>query len=215
MIKNNSDNWLNKNGYTAHTLQEYKNWSESGFVYNALEPIRKKSNSIKIIEAGCGSAKLGISLYLKGFRDITLLDFHSVTCQSLENFVKENNLNGIKVINDKIENISENYDVIINEGVMEHFIDIKERLSIYNHFYNHLNKDGILIVYVPCSDGLTLKESEEKWKSLDSPAEIYYTAKLLTIDLKVSKFKDVIIIPMTQSKESSKLDLLLGIGFKL
>jgi len=215
MIKNNSDNWLNETGYKALPLEEYRMWTKSIFLYNINQFIKDRDKNIKILEPGCGSAKLGIALYLSGFKDVTLLDFHPITCKSLQTFVKENNLESIKIIQDKLENISEMYDVILNEGVMEHFLDTNERLKIYTNFYKHLNPNGILLVYVPCSNEFSKYESDKRLKELESPMEIAYTSQLLRRDLYITKFKNIAISASYQSKDSTKFDLLLGVGFKL
>jgi len=213
------DDWLNHPGYEASSLKDYQMWRGSYFVQNLLKSISQPINfDLKFLEAGCGSAKVGIALSLIGFKNITLLDFHPNTCKSLIEFREKNSL-FYKVVCERIETINGNYDYIYNEGVLEHYEDEVERLSIYKLFYDHLNYNGLIFIIVPCSDNLTREQSKLVWKNTGAPPEIYYTSSLLKKEVSSVGFRKVDLmkfkecggdIPML----NKKIDLVGVIGHK-
>lgn len=99
----------------------------------------------------------------------------------------------------EILNENEKFDIVIFNDVLEHIPDLT---SVLNSCYNHLKKDGLLIINLPNSNGLVYKLSkflflfgihgffERLWqKDLPSPHLHYFNLYNLQFLLEENKFK--------------------------
>lgn len=102
-----------------------------------------------ILEMGCGSGHLSGLLARYGY-DVTLLDFSEIALEKAKEFFKKNNLKArfIKYDFMNLNELKEEYDVIWNSGVMEHFNE-KDLEKIFPQIREKVKKYFIFLVPNP------------------------------------------------------------------
>ncbi len=109
----------------------------------------------EILEAGCGSGKFSVCLAILGCK-VTALD---LSHQMLRNtrrpgeiaasFLGKLNLRTIRQDLNRLDISSDTFDVAFNEGVVEHWLDKKQRIHIISEMVRVTKKGGVVIVFVP------------------------------------------------------------------
>ncbi|MBN1383301.1 MAG: methyltransferase domain-containing protein [Elusimicrobia bacterium] len=115
----------------------------------------KSDRDKKIIEAGSGSARIIVTLATMGF-DATALD---VSEQMLENASKlaseaekyfgKLQFHTTKQDLEKLDIPDESYDVVLSDGVIEHWLDDNERLQVISEMIRIMKKGGTMLILVP------------------------------------------------------------------
>lgn len=115
----------------------------------------KLNGSEEILEAGCGSGRFSVCLAILGYK-VVALDFSS---QALENTERLTDLArkyygrlAIRTVKQDLERLNlanECFDVTFNEGVVEHWMDKKQRVYVISEMVRVTKKGGSVIIYVP------------------------------------------------------------------
>jgi len=109
-----------------------------------LEKMIPLSHSMKALEYGAGTGILSFLLKDK-FSEITLMDSSQVMINVCKEKVEYHNANHIKPIWYDLEhkNYEETFDIIYNQMVLHHVIDVE---PILHKFYSLLNPGGYLAI---------------------------------------------------------------------
>ncbi|MGE6667862.1 methyltransferase domain-containing protein [Paenibacillus xylanexedens] len=127
------------------------------YLASQIEQILNKLNvpqKAKLLELGSGSGHISGLLSHKGY-DVTLLDFSNVALEQSKTFFESHNLEG-EFINGDITNlnafskIDQEFDVVWNSGVMEHF-DGENLTKVFNEIKKVKAKFYVFLVPNPMS----------------------------------------------------------------
>jgi ubiquinone/menaquinone biosynthesis C-methylase UbiE len=108
----------------------------------------------EILEAGCGSAKFGFALSLRGFK-VTVLDYSEHIIRNvavlLEQLIQKYNIKLIPAKGDiaRLNFKKNSFDIVFNEGVVEHWLGKKERIAIIKEMARVAKINGYVIIIVP------------------------------------------------------------------
>ena len=141
MIKNKDLREHYNNVYTTGSANYYtfSSYEESLAILDMLNELNGK----KILEIGCGEGALASMLTDAG-GDVTAVDYSKKVIEIAES---KYNLDRLQFICDDYRNLSSNYDVVVLQGVLEHFDDPFGTLDwIIN---NLLSKDGYVVTSSP------------------------------------------------------------------
>ena len=142
--------------------------------YNSyvFEKLVSNTNLNNTLDFGCGFGTLISYVKKKYNKEILGYDIN----ESARTVLKEKNIKYINSLNE----INEGFDSIISSNVLEHIEDDQETLNQLNSL---LKKDGLIILYLPCSMKI--------WSNLDSLVGHYrrYTKKELNKKLLNSNFQ--------------------------
>lgn len=124
-------------------------------IINAHFKNSKDKSKVNILEAGCGSAKRSFTLALLGY-STSGLDYSAQIIKSLEkNLQMVESLYGkttFSPVKGDLFDIpfSDNtFDVVFNEGVLEHFLERETRIKALKEMKRILKENGMVIVVVP------------------------------------------------------------------
>lgn len=142
--------------------------------YNSyvFEKILSKTTLNNVLDFGCGYGTLISYVKKKYNKEILGYDINENAIAIL----KEKNIKYINSLNE----INEGFDTIISSNVLEHIEDDEKTLNQLN---NLLKKDGVLVLYLPCSMKI--------WSNLDILVGHYrrYTKTELSKKLSNSNFQ--------------------------
>ena len=122
----------------------------------------------KILELGSGSGHLSACLAQMGYK-VSLLDFSVGALNKSKETFKKYELDGEFIEGDlfDLSNVSKDYDIVWNSGVMEHF-DEDNLLEIFKQIRNIMNSKFIFLVPNPDSISYLLMrynlEGQDKWE---------------------------------------------------
>lgn len=109
----------------------------------------KRSDNIrgKIIELGCGSGVMSAKLAKKGY-DVSVFDISKEALNTTKKNFLKNKAKGEFIQGDILnQHLKPNsFDIVWNQGVIEHFDDIPKVVS---KMYGLVKKEGYLIIFVP------------------------------------------------------------------
>lgn len=136
--------------------KEWKNTADFGpssqTRYSLLIQLLKKHdynnpNSI-LLDCGCGSGNFLLKLSVYGYKNISGSDFS----KQAVNLAKEKQPN-IDIFNADLTKLKDfdkkRYDIIVCSDVLEH---INDDVTAINNIYSLLNKNGLLLISVPCNN---------------------------------------------------------------
>lgn len=127
----------------------------------ALSLVNPKIN-FHIADIGCGAGHLIYDLHELGFDYITGID---------PNINKDITIDkNIKILKDKLENISSKFDIIMFHHSLEHIPDQK---SILTAARESLNSNGICLIRVPIVSSYAWRTYKTNWVQLDAPRHLY------------------------------------------
>lgn len=136
-------------------------------IIQTLEPLLKTINlpkDARVLEIGIGSGKFSNSLSIMGYH-VTAMDSNpEMLNQAKRNFP---NINVEYVVDELPDLISEaskrKYDLVLNEGVLEHSLDRSERIAMIRAMGVCCIEGGFVFFYVPF---LSDKPDEHRYTSL-------------------------------------------------
>jgi ubiquinone biosynthesis O-methyltransferase len=100
-------------------------------------------NSKKVLEVGCGTGNTAYAISKCGVSSLTAIDYAEEAIKTCKNTFNEENLE-YKCLS--IEDVSEKYDVIIMQEVIEHLDEPEESIK---SLMENLNENGSLILTCP------------------------------------------------------------------
>lgn len=107
-----------------------------------------------ILEAGCGSGKLSVVLATMGYK-VTAMDFSKTMLQNVKNLAKQAEKFFGKLDIDTAQGdlgnlkLKDKYKLVFNEGVVEHWLDRKDRIHVMGEMKKVTAKGGTVAVFVP------------------------------------------------------------------
>lgn len=125
-------------------IQE-KNWwfvSRNSIILNLIKKYKSEDKKLKILDVGCACGNLLFYLREKGFENLYGIDYNKKLIENID-------FKDIKVAEcdaKKTDFQEDFFDVIISSDSLEHMDD---DLAVLSEMRRILNKDGILIVFVP------------------------------------------------------------------
>lgn len=136
------------------------------------------SESMSILDVGCGDGSLIDALNWIGYKNLLGLDPYLK-----KNLIKD----GFKLIQKDISELEGNevFDVIMLHHSFEH---VEKPCEVLLHIKRLLKKDGLCIIRIPVSDSYAFDLYRENWVQLDAPRHFFlHTNK--SMDLLTSKNK--------------------------
>lgn len=138
-------------GISPVSVDTYKN-------YCAKCILKKKTllvdQSGSILEIGGGGSPW-IAFLASAFeaKQFATLDFSSEGNNMLRDYVANNGLNNVDVLEDDFfsSNIARKFDLVYSHGVVEHFVDLPEVLRAHSQF---LSQDGRMLTIIPNMTGI-------------------------------------------------------------
>lgn len=119
----------------------------------------------RILEAGCGAARIVVSLYNSGFRNVEGIDNGENVINSVKQIFPDLPIREGDVLNiDKPDNYYQGY---ISLGVMEHRMEGPE--PFLNEAYRVLQKDGYALISVPYINPIRRLKSILGWFNKEKP----------------------------------------------
>ncbi len=151
----------------------------------------------KILEIGFGNGQLLLALKALGYKNLFGADFTNRVFPALTD-------KGIKLQVSNVEesfSFSENFDVIIMNNVVEHFLD---PIKVLTNCKNNLSKDGKVILITPNSNALEFSVFKNYWAGFHAPRHTFLfntrNIKMLGDKLGYSKIE---VEPMTDPGQIS------------
>lgn len=113
-------------------------------------------NGIKVLEAGCGSAKISFRLALEGC-DVTCLDYSDYALRLAKDLlgVIESKIGrklAVHFVRGNLKSLpfpDGTFDLTFNEGVIEHYFDQQEQLQLVREMSRVTKLGGKVFVWVP------------------------------------------------------------------
>jgi len=142
--------------------------------------------NIQVLEAGCATGKMSVALASLGCR-VVALDFCEEMVQNTldlkrgaERYYGKLNLEAVKGDITRLQFKDNSFDLVINEGVVEHWLDRTERINVIKEMARVTKKGGKVIIIVPNG----IHPFHKKWKkagkySSAPPMTLYSTKKLM------------------------------------
>ncbi|HTC00202.1 MAG TPA: class I SAM-dependent methyltransferase [Ferruginibacter sp.] len=148
--------------------------------YKWLPKEKKITIKTKILDVGCGSGDLLLSLKEAGFLNLNGVD----------PFIQEEIFfpNGITIFKKEIMDLDEgNYDFIMMHHSFEH---MSNPLEVLHSAYTLLNKDGCLLIRIPVAGSYASRKYGINWVQLDAPRHFFlHTIKSIAILAENAGFK--------------------------
>lgn len=148
-----------------------------GWLIEKKLDLRLNSNS-RILDVGCGVGSL-------------LLDFHSrgyTNLLGVDRFIKEDISygNGFKIIKTEVDNLTEQFDLIMLHHSFEHMPD---PLSNLLKLYDLLKPRGYLLIRIPLASSFAWRKYGVDWAQLDAPRHFFlHTTKSMELLTKQAGF---------------------------
>lgn len=147
----------------------------------------------RILEAGCGSGKFSLCFALSGYQ-VTALDFSAAILQNVAELrrIVEQEVGPLQLtlLQGDLENLglgSNHFDLLINEGVIEHWLDHIERRQVLANMARVIKPGGVMAVMIPNGQhpymSYWIKHSPA---FLSAPPMVRYNPELLQTDLSIT-----------------------------
>lgn len=186
-----------KDGYRL-SIEEIINFPRSEYIKKIVRAV-PISGKEKVLEAGCGSGKFSIALASKGCK-VTAMDYSPKMVQNVKEHVKavetyfgKLNVNAEQGSIEKMKYDDNSFDVVLNEGVVEHWLDDSKRIAVVEEMARVAKPEGKVIIIVPNG-----RHPLHKWwvfskypGYISAPPMFNYNVNLLKRDMEKAGLKDV------------------------
>lgn len=153
----------------------------------------------EVLEAGCGSGKFSVTLATMGFR-VVALDYTDSVLENVLSLKKQAERYfgeiDLRVMKDDLRNleIKNSFDLIFNEGVVEHWLDKEERLNVIKQMKKVAKKGGTIAIFVP--NGKNPLHSWWEWSKfpgyLSAPPMTIYGVEKLRKEMEEAGLKNLL-----------------------
>ena len=148
--------------------------------------------SAKILDAGCGFGQYTWQMQkMNKNGSIKGVDIDSEHIRDCENFFAKAGLSNrvsFQTMDLTALNDTDCYDIILSVDVMEH---IHDDLTVFQNFYNALNKGGVLIISTPSDKGGSDVHDENDNSFIDEHVRNGYSAEDISKKLSNAGFGDI------------------------
>lgn len=194
---------LASGGYEGRVTNwfEYLNAIRLTRTWKKIFKVVKLKPGTLVFEFGCGGGKHLVPLAARGYRCFGI-DCSKEVIERCKNFIHDaekyskGNLN-INIYEGDFAsfNLNETYDLVFNFGVIEHFLDRKERISLLKKMFNICKSGGYVVSVVP--SGVHPLREKMKTKKLGgySIPEIDYSPELMIQEMKEVGAEDIKVLP--------------------
>lgn len=130
-------------------------WAQSQHFVNVLKREAGLSRDCSLLDAGCATGQLGFAAAIYGGARVTLLDYSKEALDFSWLVAQELRLRGkqieVSFVRDNLESLTleEQFDIVTNEGVLEHWFTFEERLHILKQMVKVTKPGGVVIIWVP------------------------------------------------------------------
>jgi len=130
-------------------------WAQSQHFFTTLQREAGLVPGSRLLDAGCATGQLGFAAAIYGGAHVTLLDYSQEALNFAKAVAQELRARGLKFevtfVRDNLESlaIQEQFDIVTNEGVLEHWFTFEERLRILKEMIKVTKPGGIIIIWVP------------------------------------------------------------------
>ncbi len=124
----------------------------------------KPTKSLKILDVGCGEGKFLKSIFGLGFKNIV----------GIEPFALKEQEKSFPILKKTLTEISEKFDIITFNHVLEHVENVHETL---NKCHEILNDKGKIIIRIPVKDSTAFEKYGENWVQWDAPRHFHLLTK--------------------------------------
>ncbi len=166
--------------FLKHSLAKYYmgKFSPVGFIlslfyenpFTWLKPNLVSFNS-KILDVGCGTGRLLLSMNRSGYTNLTGIDPYN----SEDIFYD----NGVKVFKKNVFEIKEQYDLVMLHHSFEHMENPGEILEQLSRI---VTPQGTIIIQIPVGNSYAWRKYRTHWVQLDAPRHFFlHTVKSMTI----------------------------------
>jgi SAM-dependent methyltransferase len=181
---------LQEQGYPQIDSRAFLNrFSNSPYIELIRRHVRLMPNS-SILEAGCGSGKFSLALSAIELHRVTTLDYSHRVLRDMQataaHILPETEHPPIGYPLGDLARLpfpDNHFDLILNEGVIEHWLDRNERLAILREMRRVVKPGGAMVVFVPNG----VHPLEKQWAQHvypDAPPMTFYDASRLKDDLR-------------------------------
>lgn len=130
-------------------------WAQSQHFFTILQREAGLGPGSCLLDAGCATGQLGFAAAIYGGARTTLLDYSKEALDFARSVAQELRSRGKRFattfVRDNLESLTlqERFDIVTNEGVLEHWFTLEERLHIVKEMINVTKPGGMVIVWVP------------------------------------------------------------------
>lgn len=189
---------LQGKGYSAPVDERFlKRFRVSPYISIPLRYASLRPDSL-ILEPGCGSGKFSLALASLGYRVITLDYVDSVLKGVYATQVRLSQrwqISRMDLVRGSLERLpfpDNTFDLVINEGVVEHWVDRTERLEVLREMVRVTKPKGVVAVFVPNGAHPLISVWESRLAGfLQAPPMTYYSAERLGSALEEAGLENV------------------------
>lgn len=190
ITKKSSTRW-DPSTYVSDWVQVFRLLRDEEFFINIIRAINLPKDA-SILEIGIGSCKWSAAFAFMGYKVTAMDNSPEILKQAQINFPNIK----IEYVLDELPNLKSEaskrkYEVVFNEGVLEHFLDKKERIAAIRSMRTCCIDGGYVFFYVPF---LSDKEDEHRYVSVKEISEEVVDAGLKPV------FIDIINIDISNGK---------------
>ena len=130
-------------------------WAQSQHFFTILRREAGLRPGCSLLDAGCATGQLGLAAAIYGKARVTLLDYSQEALNFAQRVAEELRLRGKEFsaafVRGNLEalTLQEQFDIVCNEGVLEHWFTFEERLHILKEMIKVTKPGGVVILWVP------------------------------------------------------------------
>ncbi len=130
-------------------------WARSQQFYRILRDYVGLKPGDSLLDAGCATGQLAFAAAIYGRARVTLMDISKPALDFARAVAQELRSRGkvfeAKFVRDNLEDLSieERFDVVTNQGVLEHWFSIEERLHVLREMVKVTKPGGKVVIWVP------------------------------------------------------------------
>lgn len=172
-------------------------------IFKAINLTLRSPSSLSVFEFGCGGGTHLVRFALNGWKCVGI-DCSEEVLKRAENHTKEVSaacgveLDVELIHGDFLEYVpddSQKFDIVFHVGVIEHFLDDKERLAALKKMFDLVKTGGFVISIVPSGVHVLRQKMRQKGLGGYFIPEIDYSPEIMTEEFEKCGGKEIQILP--------------------